>query len=190
MTHLTGVEKQNYFLRLSNEEANRITRESLRLAFICLLETKELDDISISELVRKAGTSRTAFYRNYGTKEELIQEIRQNIMTRLKDYKLGFNQDGDIEERFLEFYQSSLTNRKIAEALYKANLSSKVEVIYSVWKQDNPAETAKEYYYQQAIDVVVWNTFWNWIGRGFQETPEEMAKISAQIYKALNCLNE
>ena len=56
---------------LSNNEANRITRESICTAFLEIIMTKDFDDISISEIVRRAGVSRQSFYRNYGSKEAL-----------------------------------------------------------------------------------------------------------------------
>ena len=54
---------------LSNNEANRITRESICTALLELLKTKEFKEISVSELVRRAGVSRQSFYRNYKTKK-------------------------------------------------------------------------------------------------------------------------
>lgn len=47
-----------------NKETRRIARESMEIALLNLLETKPLGDITISELVTKAGVSRNAFYRN------------------------------------------------------------------------------------------------------------------------------
>lgn len=39
----------------SNKEANQLTKESIETALLFLLEKKELKQISVSELVRKAG---------------------------------------------------------------------------------------------------------------------------------------
>lgn len=49
----------------SNKESNRLTKESLEISLLQLLEKKELAKITISELVHRAGVSRAAFYRNY-----------------------------------------------------------------------------------------------------------------------------
>ena len=48
-----------------NKEHRRLTREALETALLALLESKELASISISELVKRAGVSRNAYYRNY-----------------------------------------------------------------------------------------------------------------------------
>lgn len=65
------MEKRN-ILRLSNEESNRITRECIQTAFIHLLSNQDMDKITVSEIVKKAGVSRNAFYRNYATKEDIL----------------------------------------------------------------------------------------------------------------------
>ncbi len=51
-------------LRLSNEETNRLTRESLETALLQLLQEQDIRDISIEALVQRAGVSRMAYYRN------------------------------------------------------------------------------------------------------------------------------
>ena len=48
---------------LSNNEANQITRESICLALVSLMDIKDFEKISISELTRRAGVSRQSFYR-------------------------------------------------------------------------------------------------------------------------------
>ena len=58
---------KNRLKTLENQIKNLIllTREAIETALLQLLEKKELAKISISELVKRAGVSRAAFYRNY-----------------------------------------------------------------------------------------------------------------------------
>lgn len=59
-------------LRLSNEETNRLTRESLETALLQLLQEQDIRDISIEALVQRAGVSRMVYYRNFGSKEAIL----------------------------------------------------------------------------------------------------------------------
>ena len=68
----------------SNKEANQLTKESIETALLFLLEKKELKQISVSELVRKAGVSRNAFYRNYKSKEEILEAYYERTSSNLK----------------------------------------------------------------------------------------------------------
>lgn len=62
-------------LTQSNLESKRLTRESLEIALLQLLEQKEMAQITISELVNRAGVSRNAFYRHYKSKEEIFDRL-------------------------------------------------------------------------------------------------------------------
>ena len=58
-----------------NAETHRLTIESIQQAMNELLKTKPFKEITILDIVKKAGVSRSAFYRNYQSKEEVLQSI-------------------------------------------------------------------------------------------------------------------
>lgn len=60
-------------VRYSNEQSKRITRECIETALIQLMAKEDFAKISVSDIVKRAGVSRTAFYRNYTSKEEVLQ---------------------------------------------------------------------------------------------------------------------
>ena len=62
-------EKSLENLRKSNRRIQFLTRETIETALLQLLEKKDLAKISISELVKRAGVPRAAFYRNYDQKK-------------------------------------------------------------------------------------------------------------------------
>ena len=70
---------------LSNKEANKVTRECLQTALIQLMSQKPFEKITITELVRRSGVSRTAFYRNYESKEEILNEVCRSFIDSLSD---------------------------------------------------------------------------------------------------------
>ena len=61
-------EKSLENLKRFNQENKAITRESIEISLLQLLEKKDFKKITISELVERAGVSRAAFYRNYLSK--------------------------------------------------------------------------------------------------------------------------
>ena len=84
-------EKSLANLKKYNQESNQITRESLEISLMQLLEKKELKKITISELVERAGVSRAAFYRNYSSKEQILEEIFKNTVQGITDKLEEFN---------------------------------------------------------------------------------------------------
>ncbi|MGT2715803.1 TetR/AcrR family transcriptional regulator [Streptococcus respiraculi] len=95
-------------LTQSNKEINQLTRESIETALLFLLEKKDMRQISISELVRKAGVSRNAFYRNYKSKEEILElayeRTSQHLMDKWQQIQKKVHEDG-IQQSFSDFIQ-------------------------------------------------------------------------------------
>ena len=67
-------QKQKCVSPMSNEGRNAYVVEHLTAALLELLREKPLADISVSELCGVAGVGRTSFYRNFESKEAILQE--------------------------------------------------------------------------------------------------------------------
>ena len=76
----------------NNDLQNRITKESIFTSLMILMEQKNFHEISITEIAKKAGVSRMAFYRNYNLMEDIIishldeffEEYSKQILSREK----------------------------------------------------------------------------------------------------------
>jgi AcrR family transcriptional regulator len=55
--------------RYSNKITNKLTREAIYTALVILIKQKPFDSITVTDIVKKAGVSRTAYYNNYNTKK-------------------------------------------------------------------------------------------------------------------------
>ena len=60
---------------------NLFIKEYILQALLDLMKEKDFKDISITEITKKAGVSRMAYYRNYYYKEDILE----NYMTDLLD---------------------------------------------------------------------------------------------------------
>ena len=59
-------------LRRHSEEVNKLVVESLQGALLQLIVKKDYDSITVTELCRKAGVSRMAFYGNFQSKDDIL----------------------------------------------------------------------------------------------------------------------
>lgn len=72
----------------ATQHAQQLKNDSqtyLTTALFQLLATKELQQITITELVKRAGVSRMAFYRNYQTLDDLLLAYFEPQMNQLFD---------------------------------------------------------------------------------------------------------
>lgn len=61
-------------MQKANEDYRRTIREAIRTALFQLMKEKEFDKIRITELVETAGVSRSAFYRNYNSLNDVVND--------------------------------------------------------------------------------------------------------------------
>jgi len=93
------------------------------LAF--LIDKKEFSEITISELVKKAGIARSTFYRNYESKEDII---RSSIKRTLREFDEQFTPK-TIDERYeteyiLEVWDYLIKYNQQIRRISKAGLSN------------------------------------------------------------------
>ncbi|MCD7846230.1 MAG: TetR/AcrR family transcriptional regulator [Oscillospiraceae bacterium] len=176
----TELEKHR-IQRLSGAESNRISRECLRTALIHLLSEKELQKISVTELVSRAGVSRATFYRNYATKEELLAEVSDSVTQELSSVLQAAFQ-GRGYEQYLAFFQKVWGNKRLAHnfMITKIPLGS-VLSRPSLAERDGLPESAEKHYLNLAFEGAFVNIVRGWLQSEMRETPEEMAALCVEI---------
>ena len=78
-------ERKTRTLRRSNAESRRVTREAVRGALFRMLQSTRLREIKIVDLVRIAGISRSAFYRNYASVEDVLMDAIDAPIQQIQD---------------------------------------------------------------------------------------------------------
>ena len=74
------IDRRLATLHRSNEESNAFVRECIEAALIQLMETKPFSTITVSDIARRAGVSRNAYYRNYESKEAILTEYLRGLI--------------------------------------------------------------------------------------------------------------
>lgn len=165
-----------------NRQINQVTRESLSIALIYLMNEKPFDKISITELVQKAGVSRTAFYRNYAGKEDLLREIGNSLIARIEELNLQLRDSRSMYDWCLELLKTIKEHKESYSLFSNAGLSAKmlfdqrsfVDVVY-------PIADRKERYLRIASEAAMASVINTWFEEGMKESPEEMAELCARM---------
>ena len=148
-------------------------KEQLALTLFDLIKTKEFHDISISELVNKAGVGRASFYRKYTCKEDVLS---QYIVEKLEQWKKDFdaNTSGDfVVSLFNYFYE----NKELYLLLYKANLSNLLYEGIRIASGINSPPDNISTYRVATFAGILFGVADEWMRRGMIETPEELHSI-------------
>lgn len=165
------------------EQKENLTKEYIYKAFFILLESKNYDDISVSEITEKAGVSRMSFYRNFKSKDDLIFQGLDRIVSKIK-VNLSKYPKITIYAITKAFFDELKGYQKCYQSIANSPISRQLTLeTISRLKTEIPMDCINKttkyipIFYFGAICV----TMVDWLRNGATETPEEMAKMIATL---------
>ena len=167
MSNITGLQK-------ANAASNKITKDSIKEAFLVLLVKKDISKITVTEIVSKAGVSRTAFYKNYKTKEDILHDIVGPFLQAI-DNKLARKGSTSLYEWFLIFFLEVKKNSRVFSSIAPALIENVLSKLKS--KNENLHNEYQRNVFESSIGYVIYT----WLSNP-KETPEEIATLCSKIY--------
>ena len=167
-------EKQLKVLKKNNEESREFTRNCLSAALIVLLNKDKLDDISITKLCQVAGVSRMAFYRNYNSIEDVLEDKINDFAHRLASQITT-----DIYDNWYMVFKEAQKDKELFEILIKLKSEHKVYDVFMTMlpkKEDNRTI--------QSIWLGLYYTFIiKWVKEGKPKKIEDAARVAYKYTK-------
>lgn len=160
-----------------NAETHRLTIESIQQAMNELLRTKPFREITVLDIVKKAGVSRSAFYRNYQSKEQVLESIVYDMFAKMVQELKTTSDLGD--KRFWKHLMIGCI-----EQCQKFYYISKCDG----WSGDTVLQCMNEYFEENFSSIFAgdklqmrywmggsYNVIHGWIEDGMPCSPEELA---------------
>ena len=171
-------------LKAHSQEINKISKESLITSLILLMKQKPYDKITISELCIKAGVSRTAFYGNFKTKDDLLTLYVLNMNTKLIN-KIGspFRNDTSLDW-YINLFQVIKDNSEILILIFKAGFQKKYLEILKSMVLHNPSIPIEKKYQRLIWSGGVENALSYWLLES--SLKESVEDIALYCHKNLN----
>ena len=166
---------------LSNEDSHRLTIESIEEAMLLLLEETSLSKITITDIVKKAGVSRGAFYRNYTSKEDILHRTSMQYATATFLKMHAFRNDKNASNFWIGLFDYAMEHRSFYELIAKNDLS---DIFIDCTKHLVDMAQIPEGINKYSLSFMkgaVSSVFGDWIENGMKETPEEMANYLAEL---------
>lgn len=160
-------------------ELNLEVKNSIVKALFILLEQKALSEMTIKEIVLKAGVARASFYRNFKSKEDVILYF---LNTLLLQYKKKYSADLAHIARYdnvLRTFTYVLTYQMELRSLFQAKLGQMFldainEYIITSTNLQHEKQLYKYPFYSYA--GALYNVIYYWITTGCKEPPIEMTE--------------
>lgn len=162
----------------------QMMKEYIAEALLRLMSNKPYAEISISEIAERAGVNRSTYYRNFDSKESIIEFCFSNMMSEyLGDYRKM--SDTSAGNYLLTMFTCFFRNKKTLLLIHENGLSYLILGVLNrafdegdKGKDLSQAERYKRYFHIGGI----YNTFVLWFLNGMEETPEEMTEITLSLF--------
>ena len=171
-------------LKRFNRENNAITRESIEISLLQLLEKKDLKKITISELVQRAGVSRAAFYRNYGSKEEILESIFQSSIAKITKSLDGYNLKTDLYQVWVYLFKEVKKEAKIISLAIDYNFERLLtKAVYDfLEKQNGSSPNGAGSYLNSFWSSAIVSVISKWIKDGMKIPAEKIATLGLPLF--------
>ncbi|MDC7952231.1 TetR/AcrR family transcriptional regulator [Liquorilactobacillus mali] len=172
----------------SNSEVNRLTREAIATALVELLRKQDFEKITISSIVKLAGVSRTAYYNNYNSKDEILNDLIDNFIEEvnsgLKPYVDPVSGKTNNPKQFIfNLFEIVFNHRTLYATLINAGLSHQIlKQLNDLMLKYSHAATKLEKYQVYLQSGALFNVFTLWIANGTKESCLEMTNIFTKLY--------
>lgn len=137
------------------------------------MKEKPYHDITITEVIARAGVVKMSFYRNYRSKEEVIRQWIRKVTDEFLDTSgLSFSKDAR-EDYFLKLFMHLYKYRERTSLIYQAGLAYllKDEFEERFFTEEREKYNTYEIYF---IAGGVFNVYYYWLMNGHQESPAEL----------------
>lgn len=154
-------------LQKANLESHKVVEESLKEALYSLLATKNINRITITELVKKAGVSRAVFYKHYYLVKDVLKKDIEGLSRQVRQ-----SISPSLYENWLRILKLSYEKRDKLLIILKADLG--IDILRSFNSVITPNDIKERFL---AWNGIVFNEILHWAKRGFDQSPEELARI-------------
>ena len=162
-----------------NNEA--YVKDYITESLLSLIKTSTLDKITITDIIKKAGVSRVSFYRNFTSKEDILNKYLTNVTDKfIESSNISFKND-NLETYFITLFTHLEKYKDFTYNLYKYNCLYLIEDQFRrIFYMRNPEydDYKKEFYIGGFFNIYRY-----WLINGCKETSKEISKKLINLLK-------
>lgn len=165
-----------------NNKRKRESQEKIEKTFLQLIQTKDIEEISVADICKKCELNRSTFYANYIDIYDLVEKVQTRMADEFAEFQMANNSKQD-PNGYLNLFKHIKDNQIFFKTYFKLESISISPIL-----QHN-VELAEKYYNNKHIDyhIEFFRAGLNaiikkWLNSGCKETPEEMVEILTSEY--------
>lgn len=171
-------------MNTKNNKRKRESRVKIESIFVELLQTKELDQVTVSDICSLAGLNRSTFYANYMNIYELADIVRGSLEQSVSELYRDEVENSFNSNDYLKLFRHIADNRLFYKTYFKLGYDNQFKIVkYDTKLAANHFENRFVHYhiefFRSGFNAIVKM----WLAGGCTETQEEMNEIIQSEYK-------
>lgn len=171
-----------------------ISKRMLRESLLRLLQTKKLNEISITELCREAEINRATFYKYYSTPQDVLCDISMELKKELKKLYHPLQTLNEVKDCIIEICELIYERADLIRLLIHANVDMEIAAAISELHRNFSEERnglgalkgADDDTLQMTAAFIGGGSYFlirKWLLDDIRKTPKEVAEL---IFRILN----
>ncbi|MEG0034139.1 MAG: TetR/AcrR family transcriptional regulator [Bacilli bacterium] len=167
---------------MNNLQKQTFAKKQLLNATLSLLSTKNIKEISISQITILAQVGRATFYRNFKSIEDILYQYENNLADEFDSYYKSIN-NKNISTLLYEISKHYLENKEFYTILYKQQLTKIIEnTIQNRIKNSIVPQTDIEKYGLSFLSYGLYGWIIAWIKDSMKDSPEKLLTMMKAYY--------
>jgi AcrR family transcriptional regulator len=167
---------------------NQFAKECIFTALMQLMEKTSISNISISDITKKAGVSRMAYYRNYGSKEDIIIHYLNSLFQEYLEEIRSCGQV-DVYQFAYRYFAYFRKHEVLIKNLLRSNLlnlllerfDTYLHSIFAGLLQHNITSPELKAYEVHFLAGGLYKILMEWVHNDMAQSDEEMAALICKL---------
>jgi len=170
-------------MNVKNNKRRKESQNKIEKAFVELLQSREIKEISVSDIIKMTDLNRSTFYANYLDIYDLADKVRADMENDFANHFVDYDTSRD-DSGALRMFTHIKENQLFYKTYFKLCYDDKFLVsVYDVKQAEKEQITENLKYHIEFFRNGLNAIIKMWLSDGCKESPEEMAEILKQEYR-------
>ncbi|MFG6117653.1 TetR/AcrR family transcriptional regulator [Thalassobacillus sp. B23F22_16] len=180
---------------MEKDKRVRRTKKALQNSLLTLMEEKDFHDITITDIVTTADYNRGTFYKHYQYKEDLLDEIIENVLAGLREsYQESDNdKETSLSSSAIKIFDHVEQNAKFYQIVIRSNAlpgfqDKFIQALKELASEDlislQPTPEVDPDLHASYQVYAIFGLIIEWVHTGLKHSPSDLAEQLLAILKA------
>lgn len=168
-----------------NNKRKKESKEKIEKVFIELIQKKQINEVSITDICKKAKLNRTTFYANYIDIYDLADKIKLKLMNDVLDVYEDERNEKKHSYNFLKLFYHIKENQLFYKTYFKLSTDDNLDSFFIDNNEFAKLNKTVEYmdyhiaFFKAGLNAIIKK----WLNNNCKESPEEINEIIISEYK-------